>query len=498
MEENSKEKSPDFEVCPSCGAVLDGGSAFCRRCGAKIADAVKKSDGASAPTTEAPAASTAGTERNKFCMNCGAELEENVKFCRKCGTAVGDTPAAAPEAAPVSEADAAEEARKAKRRKLSGLFYLIGAGISIVFAFIFICTPFMSLSLEMAGVNIGPLLQQQGLGNVGEASQNGLTLIGVMFGAKSDLVDMGVNRYLLQWAGWLYVVYILAMVEHGVCLALNVKGYKKGERPFKMLASSASMMFAGLAILIVGCIARSQAGDFLDLLKAALAVEGGAQFAEMLEFSSYLGFVGVFVMSLVGFGCTCFANAWSSKTYPPKPKTKVKAKKTGNERKFFFVDLLLGVLVIAAAIAPVVQSFSSYDKKLSVRVDDKGSATIRTDDRWNGMYAGTTVFRLEDLGYGNSYTFRIETNDVAQSALVGSIALVHYDKVKGKSAAEIMDDFSRQDLIDYNSESETGNGYAYLTFTNDYEDEIAIVVGFAASGTTIVNYDYSLTRAYGY
>lgn len=51
--------SKDGIVCPSCGALNDKGSAFCKKC---------------------------GTALSKKCPSCGADLDADASFCDKCGT----------------------------------------------------------------------------------------------------------------------------------------------------------------------------------------------------------------------------------------------------------------------------------------------------------------------------------------------------------------------------------------------------------------------------
>ena len=52
-------------ACPSCGAVNDPGTKFCRECGTKL---------------EAPAA-----PEKRICPACGAEVTPGTKFCSECG-----------------------------------------------------------------------------------------------------------------------------------------------------------------------------------------------------------------------------------------------------------------------------------------------------------------------------------------------------------------------------------------------------------------------------
>lgn len=52
-------KNTDAIVCPSCGALNDKDSAFCKKC---------------------------GTALSKKCPSCGADLDSDAAFCDKCGT----------------------------------------------------------------------------------------------------------------------------------------------------------------------------------------------------------------------------------------------------------------------------------------------------------------------------------------------------------------------------------------------------------------------------
>ena len=64
--------------CPSCGAPLVAGAAFCQTCGARLE--------AEEPPTQV-----------LFCIHCGAQLREGARFCPKCGQTVPEGTASAPQ-----------------------------------------------------------------------------------------------------------------------------------------------------------------------------------------------------------------------------------------------------------------------------------------------------------------------------------------------------------------------------------------------------------------
>ena len=55
------------KICPKCGAVLDGDSAFCGKCGASLSESAES-----------------------FCTQCGAKLEPGATFCSACGKGVSE------------------------------------------------------------------------------------------------------------------------------------------------------------------------------------------------------------------------------------------------------------------------------------------------------------------------------------------------------------------------------------------------------------------------
>jgi hypothetical protein len=74
-----EQPKPAEEVrCPSCGAALVPGAAFCQTCGARLG-------------TEKPPAPVL------FCIHCGAQLREGARFCPKCGQAVPEGAASEPQ-----------------------------------------------------------------------------------------------------------------------------------------------------------------------------------------------------------------------------------------------------------------------------------------------------------------------------------------------------------------------------------------------------------------
>ncbi len=507
MGDNNVGKTPpDYGHCQSCGAPLTEGAKFCRHCGMRVepqqpvydsveaveppadpfdtpparASEQKAEEPQNAHTDpfDAPPAENAGAGL-KFCMRCGASLEEGAKFCRGCGTPVGDTGgvpvgSAYAAATPGEPAVPMSPAVK-KKRTLGAVFYLVGAFISIILGFAFFCTPFMRVTLSV---------NYNGLQMAETHSQTGFGMIGVMFGARSDLVEAGVNATLLTWAGWLYFTFLIAIIYHAVCVGLNITRYKNGKRPYRVLDSSLTMALAGFFILIVGCIARAQVSDAAEI---SISQQVGSEYASMFDLSSYLGFVALFVLTVIGLGFCIAGFACSKSTFPPFDK---KAKKTGAVLGIFITDIVCAVLIVLSLIAPVAGAFSANDDpEIEVKAGDSGEACLTCNRRYNGYYVGATVFKL-DAASGR-YRFRIETDDVSSSILPGSIVLVEYDVVEGKKADEIFESI-QYNYIDTNSYDESGEGYAYLDFTLNSDTEYAIVVGFTATGTLSVNYDYSL------
>ncbi len=64
------------KVCSNCGAQIQDGVKFCGKCGQKV---------------------PVETSEPKVCPNCGAPIQDGVKFCNKCGAPQsGQQPAASP------------------------------------------------------------------------------------------------------------------------------------------------------------------------------------------------------------------------------------------------------------------------------------------------------------------------------------------------------------------------------------------------------------------
>ncbi|MCH5162189.1 MAG: zinc ribbon domain-containing protein [Clostridiales bacterium] len=499
MPDNDNVTNSGVRLCETCGEPLDEDAKFCMRCGAA----------APVPSERKKLCGTCGTELNdsakfckscgaavlpsepeqaKYCSGCGEPLNDGAKFCRKCGTPAGAIGPDVFGSAPVQggAGGAAVDSVTAKKRNIAAILYLVGACLSAILGLIFLCTPFMTVTIETS-YTVMPSVGSTRT----SVSQNGLTLIGVMFGGSSDLVEAGVNADLLRWAGWLTFGFIIAIIDHIVCISLNVSRYRKGERPYNVVQSNVAMLIASLGLLIVGCIARGQVSDWYDTQVAALGsliIEYGIN----ISLSTYLGFVGVFVMSILGTGCAVTAYAYSNRAFPPREK---KAKKTGNVLKIFITDIVCAVAICVAAVAPVIGMMGyNYAKEISVSVGDSGKAGLVCDDTYGGANVGATVFKLEDMTYGGNYVFRIDTTDVGEYALVGCLVLVPYEKVKGLDASEIIGNLEKIYLT-INTEDGVGTGYAELYFTNSYSyDELAVVVGFQARGEMKVNYKYSFKQ----
>ncbi len=80
--------------CPSCGADVALGSAFCNSCGAKM------------PQPESAAAPA--PEEVHLCPNCQTPVASEDRFCTNCGAKMDDIPIPEPEAASSPEAGKTE------------------------------------------------------------------------------------------------------------------------------------------------------------------------------------------------------------------------------------------------------------------------------------------------------------------------------------------------------------------------------------------------------
>lgn len=97
-------KLSDARTCPSCGAVLGGGAAFCSVCGAAVPeDAPVKAGAGTCPKCGGPVdpgaafcpkcGSALDGPAGPVCASCGAALVPGNKFCIKCGAPVPEAPA---------------------------------------------------------------------------------------------------------------------------------------------------------------------------------------------------------------------------------------------------------------------------------------------------------------------------------------------------------------------------------------------------------------------
>lgn len=447
-----EQKAAMGNACVKCGAALNDGDKFCQNCGAKI---------------ETPIEPKAPVKR--FCRNCGTEFAEGTKFCHKCGSPVGAAAATAPSpaAVPAKVGNSNVDAATAKKRKIAAILALVGSSISILLVFIFLCTPFISVSVELMGISTGSV------------SQSGLGLIGVMFGGDSNLNGSGVSMPLLRFAGWLYAALLLAIINHAVCLVINVFRYLKGERPVNLFASNLAILIAALGALVVGIIARVQIGD------SFYSYVGNSSYASL---SCYLGFVAVFVFAAVGFACVATSYGFYYKAYAPLAKGE---RKKGSALAILLTDLVCGVLIALAIIAPLVNMFDyNNEPEITVHVGDKGQAQTECYDDYNDVKVGTTVFLLEDAERYGSYTFTIKTDGVSESVLSSALTLVYYTQVEGETPAEICDSLSTAE-VDFDYDVYSGSNSATISFTNESYRTLAVVVAFVSASDDTVKYDYS-------
>lgn len=91
------------KFCVHCGAVLDDGAVFCKNCGAKV------------------------EEQTTFCVHCGAELEPGSAVCKACGTPVGGVPEQ-----PGNPYASMEVAEANSRLTIVGIFCALYAVIALI------------------------------------------------------------------------------------------------------------------------------------------------------------------------------------------------------------------------------------------------------------------------------------------------------------------------------------------------------------------------------
>ncbi len=315
--------------------------------------------------------------------------------------------------------------------------------------------------------------------------QSGLNLIGMIFGGSSLITSMGVSSALLRWAGWLYLAYILAIVETIICIVLNFRHYKKGDRPFGVITGISAMFVASIGILVVSLIAKS---NVQSALNAEIGSMGGAEASMALSMIEYFtGGIGVFVVALIGFALCMFAVVYSYGTYE-----KTKRKLEGDRRTFLIVDIAMAVILIVFAVLTALNPFGN--KEYAVSPGDSGTAKIKCRDEISymgeSMYFGVVVFKLEGLEEDESYTFTLDSDfGLSASQMEDCMCLVYYDDVKGADAMQVYDLLAREDYLATNQVSRPD--HAELSFINGYNEDLAIVVGFSATGKMTDEFDYS-------
>ena len=74
-------------VCPKCGATLPAGAKFCFLCGEKIEAAPEKviCPSCGKETPKGKFCMECGAPLENKCPNCGAEIPAGAKFCLECG-----------------------------------------------------------------------------------------------------------------------------------------------------------------------------------------------------------------------------------------------------------------------------------------------------------------------------------------------------------------------------------------------------------------------------
>lgn len=71
--------------CPRCGAPWQVGDSFCEKCRLTWEEAGKYD-----PDKEERKRKVIEKDKAKFCINCGAKLQDNAKFCSECACEVGN------------------------------------------------------------------------------------------------------------------------------------------------------------------------------------------------------------------------------------------------------------------------------------------------------------------------------------------------------------------------------------------------------------------------
>lgn len=442
----------DGTPAPTTASVSDGAPRKCAKCGADIAP------GAAFCTVCGESASGAAAAEVAYCKKCGAKIEGMPEFCKNCGKPTAD--------------GVDKDNKRAKKRTISLIAYLVGAGLAAIVGFIFLCTPFMKIS--MVGIEI--------------TKQSGLGVIGLMFGGASGLAAYGASATTMRWAGWFYLVFLLAIVEVIVCIAINFKNFKKGDKPVGTVTSIALMLIASIGILVVSLVAKKGVNDSLMRSLSSAGAGMGSMYASMVDY--YLGGVGVFVVTLIGFALCVFAVAFSYGTYE-----KTKQKLVGNRRIFLITDIVVAVIMIAFAIITALNPFGN--KEYTVRPGDSGTAKIKCRDEISAMgetmYFGVVRFKLEDLEEGENYTFTVDTDfGLSASQMEGCMFLCYYDDIAEADTMKIYEIIGNEDFLATNQVAHADHAELSFTYDDFYIDnDLAIIVGFSATGKVTDEFQYS-------
>lgn len=81
-------KNPAKNVCPNCGAILADNVRFCVQCGTEVKQPETNQEEPTMRVTPVTFAKSEEPKRSKFCIGCGAPLDEDSVFCTECGKRV--------------------------------------------------------------------------------------------------------------------------------------------------------------------------------------------------------------------------------------------------------------------------------------------------------------------------------------------------------------------------------------------------------------------------